>query len=455
MAGARTERPGSLTARLTLAATVVLVVFLGLTALALERAWRESTLVAVRERLQAHLYALIAAGELSADGRMRMRPLADPRYGLPGSGRYAEVWPQEAGERWRSPSLMRQTLCPAGTLPPGRPRFGPARVGKEAVFRLVLQVAWEAPDGRLHPVRFCVAESRRFFEDQTQAYRRTLVVLLGIAGVMLLATQLGVLHWGLRPLRRVTRALRAVETGEREHLGVPAPRELRPLVEGIDRLIDNERAQRERYRHALDDLAHSLKTPLAVLRGLVERRDTDPEACRRQLEAQTRRMDEIIGWQLQRAVAAGRRTFLRPVPVRPQVQRLVETLAKVYRERPLAVENRVPEQAAVRCEADDLLEMLGNLLDNAFKYGRHRLRVGFEPCGAGRARLYVEDDGPGVPAEQREAILRRGVRMDESLPGQGIGLAATRSIAAAYGARLRVEDGALGGARFVIDGLPG
>ncbi len=444
---------GSLTARLTLAAGVVLLVFLGLTGLALERAWRESALVAMKARLEAHLYGLIAATEIDAAGDVRTRQLADPRYGVPGSGLYAEIRLLDSGQSWQSASLMQQSICPGGPLQTGRARFDRVSLGGEGLFRYAMQVDWETPDGRLHPVRFCVAESGRVFQAQAAAFRRTLVLMLGGAGIMLLIAQWLVLRWGLRPLHTVARALEAVQRGERDRVGVPAPRELAPLVAGIDRLIENERAQRERYRHALDDLAHSLKTPLAVLRGLGETAHREPEACRRQLEEQTRRMDAIIGRQLQRAVSASRRTFLQPVAVRPVAQRLVDTLQKVYAEKGIEVEDRIPESVRLRVEPDDLMEMLGNLLDNAFKYGRGRIRLGFE-VREGRSLLSVEDDGPGIPPERREVILQRGVRMDQSLPGQGIGLAATLEIAASYGAELQVGEGALGGARFVLEGLP-
>jgi len=138
---------------------------------------------------------------------------------------------------------------------------------------------------------------------------------------------------------------------------------------------------------------------------------------------------------------------------RPIARRLVDTLQKVYAEKGVEVEVRIPESARLRVEPDDLMEMLGNLLDNAFKYGRRRVRLTFE-AGRGGPALVIEDDGPGIPPERREAILQRGVRMDQSLPGQGIGLAATLDLAASYGAELRVETGALGGARFVLAGLP-
>jgi two-component system sensor histidine kinase PhoQ len=298
-----------------------------------------------------------------------------------------------------------------------------------------------------------VAEDLTGYAAQVASFRHSLWLWLGGAVVVLLAVQAAVLHWSLAPLRQVSDDIAAVERGQAQQLSGDYPKELSGLTRNINAFIANERRQIERHRNTLGDLAHSLKTPLAVVRGMVETaRDID----RDELATQANRMSEIVEYQLRRAAAAGQRTLTQPVSVAANVDKLVNSLRKVYAVKPLAVEQNVPPDLHFYGDRGDLLEVLGNLLDNAFKWGRQTITLSAEALDAepGRRhglRLVVADDGPGIDAAMREQVMDRGVRLDGRIEGQGLGLAAVRDIVEAYGGRLSIASEPGCGAEIVVE----
>ncbi|RMT52312.1 ATP-binding region, ATPase-like:Histidine kinase, HAMP region:Histidine kinase A [Pseudomonas syringae pv. solidagae] len=227
--------------------------------------------------------------------------------------------------------------------------------------------------------------------------------------------------------------------------------ELLRLTDSLNRLLRSEREQRIRYRDSLDDLAHSLKTPLAVLQGVSENIAKRPEDVEQAwvLQSQIERMSQQIGYQLQRASLRKSGLVRHHVMLRPVVESLCNTLDKVYRDKQVKATLDLPEHCQVHMEEGALLEMLGNLLENAYRLCLSEVRVSFTRSTTGD-ELCVEDDGPGVPQSQRARILERGERLDRQNPGQGIGLAVVKDIIESYGAQLTLGDSPLGGAAFRI-----
>ena len=467
----------SLNARLTLATSLLLAAFLGLAGWTLDRAFRESAESAVHERLQAQIYGLLAAADLNAQGGIELpAELPDERFRRPGSGLYAQVIQHDGAAAWQSRSLLGQELPLPPRLSPGSWQFDrlPAH-GDPRLFRLGLGVAWdltgdltgdlaEDPDGRSVGFSFWVSESPGAYLAQVSRFRQNLWVWFGALALGLLLAQGLVLRWGLAPLRRAERDLAAVEAGTQDGLSGRYPRELRGLTDNLDALLRSERGRLARYRNALADLAHSLKTPLAVLHGAS--RQGDPQELHVIVREQTERMGQIVDYQLQRAATSGRTTLLAPVAIAPALQRIVRTLEKVYAERRLVFTVDAAATLQFRADESDLLELCGNLLDNACKWARQRVRVEARidtdistgiKTGSGDGTdsaallITVEDDGPGVDAAQRRAVFSRGVRADSTVPGQGIGLAMVRDIAAAYGGRIEIDHSpTLGGARVQV-----
>ncbi|MBD3617890.1 MAG: GHKL domain-containing protein [Chromatiales bacterium] len=441
-------RPVSLGLRVGLAAVLVVGLFVLLTAAALERAFRDSAEHAARERLQAQVYLLIAAAEVGPRGELSLpERLGEARFNVSESGLYAAVQDARGRLLWVSPSARGLDIPFPDVSGTTDTRF--ERLASEPpLHALRMMVSWEA-SGTTLPLNFVVLEELGPYLAQLRQYRRDLFAWLGGMGVLLVAVLGLTLRWGLAPLRRVTREVKAIETGTQDGLRRDYPRELRPLTENLNALLGQERARQQRYRDGLGDLAHSLKTPLAVLRGMLGE-PALPPAWRREVDEQLQRMDDIVAYQLQRAATAGRRALAAPVDLAQVVERILGSLAKVYRERQIVMQRHLTPGLRLRMEAGDLMECVGNLLDNACKWASSQVRVTTH-AEDGRLCLVVEDDGPGIAPSRREAILARGMRLDEHTPGHGIGLAMVREIVDAYGGRLRIEDSPLGGAKMVVE----
>jgi two-component system sensor histidine kinase PhoQ len=291
----------------------------------------------------------------------------------------------------------------------------------------------------------------REYQETISGLREKLYLGFGGALLVLLILLWVGLTWGLRALKGMSQELDQVEAGSREGLSEKHPSELLRLTGSLNRLLRSEREQRIRYRDSLGDLAHSLKTPLAVLQGVSEtiaKRPEDLEQARI-LQSQIERMSQQIGYQLQRASLRKSGLVRHHVALKPVVESLCNTLEKVYRDKQVKVVLDLPDDCQVQMEEGALLEMLGNLLENAYRLCLSEVRVRWQPSIMGD-ELCIEDDGPGVPHDQRARILERGERLDQKNPGQGIGLAVVKDIIESYGAQLTLGDSELGGAAFRI-----
>jgi len=278
-------------------------------------------------------------------------------------------------------------------------------------------------------------------------FRRQLYLWLGSGLLVLLILLWLGLTWGFRTLKRVSAELDQVEGGQRQHLSDEHPRELLRLTRSLNGLLDSERRQREQYRNSLGDLAHSLKTPLSVLQGVGETLAAQAQSREpaQVMQAQIERMSQQIGYQLQRASLGKSGLVRHRVELKPLLISLCSTLDKVYRDKHVQVEMQLAEPCLVPMEQGALMELLGNLLENAYRLCLQQVRISASHH-EGDLLLGVEDDGPGVPVGQRERIIRRGERLD----GQGIGLAVVKDILDSYGGELSLGESALGGAAFRI-----
>jgi two-component system sensor histidine kinase PhoQ len=275
-----------------------------------------------------------------------------------------------------------------------------------------------------------------------------LLLLLGSLAVLL--------RWALQPVRQIEREIGEVENGARTALTSVQPTELRGLVANMNTLLASERRRVEHYRNTLGNLAHSLKTPLAVIRSTLSSGGAPVHGS--VIDQQVGRMDAIVQHQLRRAATVGGAVGHAGVEVAPVLNELRAAMSKVYAHKDLMIEMAVADDARFAGDRGDLFELGGNLLDNACKWCRSRVRVTLrrERAATGRTRLYLtfEDDGAGVAPGDRERILERGTRADEQVDGQGLGLAMVREIVALYGGELAIGDSPLGGAQIEVV-LPG
>lgn len=438
----------SLRTRLLIVATCVLVVFVLLCGAGLETAFRNAAMQVQRDKMQAIVLALLGAAETGPNGVLTIQAsqLPDPRLRRVDSGLQALIFNDRGTVVWRSPGFT-------GDVPQVQaPDVGASLFrDSEDAFLLSYGVRWVGDTGGLRlfngapkPRRYTITviEDRATYQRQLAAFRQTLGIGLGGSAAALLIVQLLVLRWGLSPLRKLAGELQQIENGNQTRIESTYPTELTPLAEGLNAMIQNERSQQTRYRNALGDLAHSLKTPLAVLRGAVESRTLEPE-LRGQFEEPLKRLQDITDYQLKRASAAGRRTLSEPVSPREIADKTLSALTKVYAARQIEFINEIPPRLKLRADAGDLYELFGNLLDNAAKLCRGKVRV--RAAIEGRQVLIdIEDDGPGFP-ENPESLLQRGVRADSRTPGQGIGLATVADIVALNDGRIEFAKSEFGG----------
>lgn len=446
--------PSSLSARLLMSVSLVLVLFFGLTVAALDRLFREAGERAMRNVLEVHLIALLAAAEGDGSSGLRMpAELPEERFAQPGSGLYGQIRDVEGAIVWRSASSVGARLRDGPVLVPGeREIVRLALFDDIPVMALALGIEWEFADGTMRRFEFDIAQSLDLYHAQVERFRRQLFVwFLGL--MLLLLTSLALLlRWILRPLRRIETEIAAVEAGARAELGSGYPSELEGVTENMNALIREERARLQRYRNTLGNLAHSLKTPLAVMRSALQAGRPDVAA----LDAQIARMDTIIGSQLRRAAtSAGTALGHAPVSVPPVIDELRGALDKVYADKQPLCLIETSGNAVYYGDREDLTDLIGNLLDNAFKWCRSTVRIAThadEIEGRRRRglRLVVEDDGAGIPATDAERVLARGARVDERAGGHGIGLAVVKEIIEVAGGSLAIDVSPLGGARIEV-----
>ncbi|MCP2006023.1 UNVERIFIED_ORG: two-component system sensor histidine kinase PhoQ [Buttiauxella agrestis ATCC 33320] len=289
-----------------------------------------------------------------------------------------------------------------------------------------------------------MVDSTSFYKAEALTYlywciRQALLSYI-ILGLLLLLTT----FWSLSSLRTIARQINDIREGKRDALSSEFERELQPLTLSVNQLLENERQQTQRYQHALNDLAHSLKTRLALIQITAQEFQVHHE-----IDEQIITMDQIIQYQLRRAVAGRKCLASKGTEPVPLIEKLLASLTRIYRHKKLQTRFKFDDDVFFAGEQDDLMELMGNLLDNAFKFAISEITVTMSH-NHDRLHIVIEDDGPGVPPEESQQIFQRGRRADSS-PGQGIGLAVVTEIAHSYNGQISVDNSPMGGARFTLN----
>ena len=454
-------QPQSLSTRLLIAVSVLLLLFFGLTIFALDYVFRDLTTQAMRERLEVQLVALITASEEDSSGGLRpsaQHVEATVRFNTPGSGLYGEIMRSDGYPSWRSISLTGTGLVFATPPDIGGRHFGQlTNADGSNVLALSRRLEWQFDNGETRSFVYSVAEDLGPFYAQLNNFRNQMFGWFGALMLLLLGAIAILVRRLLAPLRRVEKEIEAIETGEMTELGGAYPRELLGVTTNLNTLLRGERERLARYRNTLGNLAHSFKTPLAVMRNLLGSEAARDLSIARQLDEQVGRMDDIVKYQLKRAAASGGTGLgLAPVDVGQALEALRGALLKVYIERNLTCELQVEPSALFFGDREDLTEIAGNLLDNAFKWARREIRLTVTRLSSPAARrdgllMVFEDDGPGIPDAQRAHVLERGARLDERVSGQGIGLSVVRELIGLNGGTISIDtSAALKGARIEL-----
>jgi len=435
----------SLVARLLTASVLVLPLFLGLTGYYLNKAFESSLRTSEAEKLKTQIYLLLAATELSDNNILVENNLPEPRFTQLDSGLYGYILINNKVQ-WKSPSssLRKTPSFASSSLTSGESSFHRTLFNNSYHFAYSYTVIWEDDFGNENPLTFKVLHTEQPLLKELATYQATLFQGLGLVALLLIATQYLVMRWGLKPLRKLAVDVKNVESGKQDKLADSYPKEILPLTNNLNHLILNERNQSERYQNTLADLAHSLKTPLAVLKGAQDNLGFNQDVVQEQLG----RMDEIITHQLKRASTQHSLFGIKPIAIEPIAKRLTNALSKVYMDKQINATISIPADTVIPMHESDVMELLGNLLDNAFKYGCKEVHISAQTSDKG-TQICIDDDGAGFSKQQAGKLKQRGVRADEVKPGQGIGLAVTLDITNNYLGRLDFKTSELGGAKVV------
>ncbi len=430
-----------------LAATLLAVLFMLALLPAMQGAFSLALQDSIEQRLASDVTTLISAARVENNTLQMPTQLPDERFNLTDSRLLGYIFDREGHLVWRSKATQEEKINYKPRYDGRGNEFARIREANGEEF-FVYDVEVKLLGGQSAAFSIVALQPVREYEITLEGLRENLYLGFGAALLVLLALLWIGLTWGLQAL---SQELDQIESGTRESLSEQHPRELLRLTGSLNRLLHSEREQRSRYRDSLDDLAHSLKTPLTVLQGVSEDMAQKPQEREQAwvLQTQIERMSQQIGYQLQRASLRKSGLVRHQVRLRPVLQSLCDTLDKVYRDKQVQVAFDLPEQCYVPIEQGALLEMMGNLLENAYRLCLGEVRISVRETLSG-IELCIEDDGPGVPPDQRARILQRGERLDRQHPGQGIGLAVVEDIIESYSAKLTLGDSPMGGAAFRV-----
>jgi two-component system sensor histidine kinase PhoQ len=430
---------------------IVLVLFMILTAIALERAVVKRALQAEEDKLQVLIYSLLAAVDRNQTGMgiaISDDRLFESSLMTRDSGLYAMLYDSNKDEIWHSRSTSIR-FPGVNTVELGDWQFSIQDFGQKAYFRLVFAIQWPDIKDTLQRYDVVVWQEATNYFRLLDRFRQTLWAWLIVTILLLLGLMYLVMMWSLRPLKIVGREIKAIEDRKQSGFEHSYPEEITPLTENLNILLGREQYQRQRYRNAMDDLAHSLKTPLAVLSGISDAKkpnQVDLETLREQVD----RMNQIVSYQLQKASNVAGLQISKPIDLIQIITKILSALGKVYRDKSIQIESNLPRTIMLRMDESDCLEVIGNLLDNAHKYCKGKVAIAVVSHNNEETRLTIEDDGQGLKQPEVEKILNRGTRLDQTSEGQGIGLAVVADIVKSYKIQMKFDRSTLGGLSIML-----
>lgn len=446
----------SLKARLTLSAMFMVVVMLPVIGITLSNAFNDQLQSALENELRAYSYSIFSVAEVEDNQLVMPEMLLENQFNVIQSGLYAQITsidldafkdkktqPTRVSKNlWQSDSLLGVYL--SNDLPSpkiGNSVFTEMLIENQPHMAYSISVSFGELE-QAFPVTLHIFKNQAEFLAITNGFKQQLWTWLILLIVIFIIAQFIWLKWTLKPLNTLTVELEQVEQGKQNALEKSYPLELEQVTSQLNTLLSTEQNQRKRYRNALSDLAHSLKTPLAVIQS--------QQALPQETKEQISNISNMVEHQLKRAQSAGESAWHLGVSVEQTTSKLVNTLNKIYRDKYLTISVNIQKKALFKGDEADLMEILGNLLDNACKAAKSRIDFDVS-FNAHCLRFTIADDGQGIEESQRKAILERGTRADTYDKGHGIGLAIVRDLVSSYKGELTIQNSsALGGALFVL-----
>jgi two-component system sensor histidine kinase PhoQ len=403
--------------------------------------------------LRTQTFALLSVLEVDAAGDVHLpEQVPEARLLVPNSGLSAIILDQNNQVMWQSESSLGVDLANIEKEVQGSETFRQDGNQLSSPFIYSFSISWETENNVEHEFTLVTIEASNHFVEFVEEHRKKIILWLGLAGLFLLIMQMIALRWSLTPLVNVTNELDQIEHGKQDRIKGIYPEEIAQLSRRINLFVSNERKNMERYRNTLGDLAHSLKTPLAVLQGFAE---SDSPVDHKELDNYVGRMTNIVEYQLKRAASSTVSLIHTIVNVRTVFDGINESMQKVYVDKNIELRANIDASTGFYGNKSDLYELIGNVIDNAYKWANKRISfsassmdvVGSHIDGV---ELVIEDDGPGIANNISTLVLQRGVRADQRMEGQGIGLAVCREIIERYDGDLEIARSDMGGALLRI-----
>ncbi len=436
----------SIRRRLLIGTAVLLAIVIVVTGVAVNVSVHKRAEDALQQRLQGLVYGLLGATDVREDNSVVVNEteLPDPQLSSPGTELYAEIIGNLGESYWRSVSRT-HTVPSVPYSKIGEWEFSrhPGEPGG-AVYSLQLTLLWELSNGDQLPLIVHVVTDSVVLDQQLARFKQFLWTSLAAAALVLLLMQAFILRRALEPLSTIGQELRDIESGDREALNESVAKELKPLAVGINTLLLSERARQTLFKNLVDDLAHTLKTPLTVLKNVASDTENQSED-QRIVREQTEQMQQSLQHYLERASGRTTQAFVSPVAIVPILERLIESLQKIHPN--VTISTQLTSPLRVSMAEADLFEVLGNLLDNACKYGATDVVIAPATDEHG---LLISDNGRGFDQSIVEQVMQRGVRADSQVAGQGLGLANSRDRLNAYGGSLQLAESDSGGGQVRI-----
>ncbi|MCP3852461.1 MAG: GHKL domain-containing protein [Gammaproteobacteria bacterium] len=445
----------SINSRLITGTVIVISLFMVLTGLTLSKTFYDSAYSAVEDRLTGQVYLLMADRDITSQSpapslqdeketaTINPSNTYQPNYSvysqLSGFITQADgtiLWQSDRGIELRIPPSIG---IKKSELTHGKKIFQKYTVNDHQYISLSIAIFWDLKNPRF-PLIYHISDDMTQLNQNVSDYQLSLWSNLLLMSFILIFTLFFILRWGLKPLREVEKEIKSVEQGEQEQLEQNYPEEITPLSQNINALILFERQQQLRYRNALADLAHSLKTPLAIIQG---HNTSLKQPIKTQNESNTikeavERMNSIIEYQLQRASSNSPSSHIQYLKLAPIVKMLLKSMKKIYCDKNIQFKVKMAESVQFKIDEGDFMEIVGNLLDNACKWCKHKVSLSVNQH-VSELEIQVLDDGPGIDFKMISEITKRGVRADELTPGHGVGLAIVQDIASNYQGEVKFD----------------
>jgi two-component system, OmpR family, sensor histidine kinase PhoQ len=438
----------SLKLRQGLVSIVLLLLLLPSSFIAIDQAFFTQLLTNAEQKLEVHMYAILSDLKIE-DGKVELsNTTLSPDFFRPDSGLSAyitsgdnTVYNNSASSIvWQSDSSLSQQFSPPDTtLVPGEHLFYPYISGSEQYWLLSIALLFDSGE-QTRPLTIHIVQTDTMLTAPYLSFRNTLLSWFIWIGAALVLFSILAYYWTTKPLSKLDQEIRKLEGGEQDHLNGHYPAELTNIKEDLNLLLANQNRQKQRYRNHLSDLAHALKTPVAVL-------NTSVLSQQPELKEQLDRISAMIDHQLKRASSSGQDIWKKQFEILPHVEKLCNALQKIYRDKNLDIQIDCPATATFRGDETDLMEILGNLLDNACKACKQQVKL---TVSQNPVNLIIEDDGPGIAKDAKKKLFTRGTRLDTYKEGHGVGLSIVAELVTSYSGGMQITESPLGGARFEL-----